>query len=277
VGIALIDGGDGDDKITGTSGNELIIGGRGYDTLKGGAGDDIFLISGTDVASDQFEGGTGYDVILGSAGDDTIRLYQYTGAATVEKIDGGGGHDIIAGTYYGDTLDFSTTELVGIAVIDGGDGDDKITGSAGNDVIAGGSGYDTLKGGAGNDTYVLGRGYGSDTVQENDATAGNTDVASFLSGVAYDQIWFRHLDGTSNLEVSIIGSTDKMTIQNWYSGSQYHVEQIRTVDGNKLLLDSKVEALVQAMAAFAPPASSQTTLPQNYQDALAPVLAANWQ
>jgi hypothetical protein len=67
-----------------------------------------------------------------------------------------------------------------------------------------------------------------------------------------------------------------MTIQNWYSGSTYHIEQFKT-DDNKVLLDTRVENLVQAMAAFAPPSAGQTTLPQNYQDALAPVIAANWQ
>jgi len=31
------------------------------------------------------------------------------------------------------------------------------------------------------------------------------------------------------------------------------------------------------MAAFAPPAAGQTTLPASYQDDLLPVIAANWQ
>ncbi|WP_427501730.1 hypothetical protein ACQE3E_23960 (plasmid) [Methylomonas sp. MED-D] len=42
------------------------------------------------------------------------------------------------------------------------------------------------------------------------------------------------------------------------------------------MLDSQVENLVSAMTAFAPPAASQTTLPTEYQTALAPVIAANW-
>ena len=44
-----------------------------------------------------------------------------------------------------------------------------------------------------------------------------------------------------------------------------------------MLLDTQVENLVAAMAAFAPPAAGQTTLSQSYQDALQPVIAANWQ
>ena len=120
----------------------------------------------------------------------------------------------------------------------------------------------------------LGRGYGTDTIQEKDSTTGNTDVAQFLSGIAVDQLWFRQVK--KDLEVSVIGSNDKFILQDWYKGSAYHVEQFKTAD-NRLLLDNRVENLVQAMAAFAPPTAGQSTLPQNYQDALAPVIAANWQ
>ena len=46
--------------------------------------------------------------------------------------------------------------------------------------------------------------------------------------------------------------------------------------GNLLVTDDAVP-LVQAMAAFAPPAAGQTTLNASQQAALAPVIAANWQ
>jgi hypothetical protein len=110
-------------------------------------------------------------------------------------------------------------------------------------------------------------------IQENDATVGNTDVMSFLSGVASEQIWFRQLG--NDLEVSIIGTADKALVQNWYLGSQYHVEQFRTSDG-RTLLDSKVQELVNAMASFTPPAIGQTTLPPSYQTSLLPVIGADW-
>jgi hypothetical protein len=61
-----------------------------------------------------------------------------------------------------------------------------------------------------------------------------------------------------------------------YPGSPSHIEAIKTSDG-KTLLDSQVQNLVNAMAAFAPPAAGQTTLSAAYQTSLAPVLAANWQ
>ena len=43
-----------------------------------------------------------------------------------------------------------------------------------------------------------------------------------------------------------------------------------------MLLSSQVDALVSAMAAFAPPPAGQMTLAANYQTALSPVLAASW-
>ena len=138
-------------------------------------------------------------------------------------------------------------------------------------------GADTLAGGAGNDTYSLANGYGADTIQENDATSGNTDVARFLAGTSKDQVWFRQVG--NDLEASIIGTADKFTVQNWYSGSQYHVEQFKTTDDNKTLLDSQVAALVSAMSAsgVTMPAFGTTSLAQPAYNSVLSAIAANWQ
>jgi hypothetical protein len=74
----------------------------------------------------------------------------------------------------------------------------------------------------------------------------------------------------------VIGGDDLLTASNWYKGGQYHVEQFRTADG-RILLDSRVQQLVDAMAAFNPPAIGQSSLPASYQQQLTPLLAANWQ
>ena len=141
------------------------------------------------------------------------------------------------------------------------------------DLLDGGAGDDRLSGGGGNDTYRFAVGSGVDTISEYDTTVGNADILAFGPKTAIEQLWFRKV--ANDLEVSIIGTPDKVTVSNWYAGSAYHVEQFQTA-GGKVLLDSQVQNLVQAMASFAPPASGQTTLTAAYQTTLAPVLAANW-
>jgi Ca2+-binding RTX toxin-like protein len=240
---AYLSGEDGDDILTGGAGSGSYSGGLGNDLLIGGAG--YNYLWGDDVLSTTTGGN---DIILGGA--------------SIDYAWGGVGNDTLSGNDGNDNLL-------------GQQGDDQIYGGSGNDILNGGTGIDTLVGGIGNDTYRLECGYAADTVVENDATAGNTDIAQFLTGVAADQIWFQQVG--NNLETSIIGTSDKLVIQGWYLGSANHVEQFKTTDGAKTLLDSNVQNLVNAMAVFSPPAAGQTSLPTDYQTSLATVIAANWQ
>jgi Ca2+-binding RTX toxin-like protein len=276
--------------------------GQGNDTYRFGRGDGQDTIGDDDSTADNldklvFKAGvlpqdvqvtrSGNDLVLKIAGTtDQVKVKNYLqneGATSwlVEEIRfedapgavwdlaavkaallvGGEGDDVLNGFATADTLM-------------GGGGDDTLYGKAGNDLLIGGAGSDVLYGETGNDTYQLVRGDGADTIVENDATSGNLDVAQFGADIGTDQLWFRQT-GTA-LEVSVIGTSDRFTISNWYSGAAWRVEEFRTSDG-KLLTESAVQNLVQAMASFSPPAMGQTTLPQDYRDSLAPVLAANWQ
>ncbi len=67
-----------------------------------------------------------------------------------------------------------------------------ITGNRGHNALTGGLGNDTLVGQAGNDTYRFATGDGQDTVIDNDATTGTTDVLQF-SGINQDNLWFQHV------------------------------------------------------------------------------------
>lgn len=251
-----------DNILTGNSGNNTLIGGAGNDILDGGTGTDKLL------------GGLGNDTYIVDSTTDTLTENAGEGSDTVKSsVTYTLGNNLENLTLTGTSTVNGTGNTLNNALI-GNNVNNTLTGAAGNDVLDGSLGSDTLIGGTGNDTYILGLGYGNDTIQENDTTAGNTDVATFLSGIGTDQLWFRHVG--NNLEVSVIGTTDIFTVQNWYSAPANHVEQFRTADGH-VLLNTKVETLVQAMAAFSPPAAGQTTLPPTYQAALAPVLSANWQ
>lgn len=99
------------------------------------------------------------------------------------------------------------------------------------------------------------------------------DRLDILAGAAADQIWLRHVG--NNLEVSVIGTSDKFTISGWYTAAANQVESLKLADG-RALQAANVQTLVDAMAAFSPPAAGQTTLPSNYDTALSSVIAANW-
>ncbi len=239
--------------LSGLGGNDSLNGGAGADLMAGGSGDDSYTV---DNLGDQI-------VEAADEGIDSVSSsITYSLAANVENL-------ILTGTA---NRNGTGNELAN--TLTGNSGANILSAGAGNDTLDGKAGTDTLIGGAGDDTYRFGLGNGADTVQENDATAGNLDMVEFLAGVGAEQIWLRQAG--NNLELSVIGTTDKLTVQNWYLGSEYRVEQFKTADG-KLLLDTQVEQLVQAMAAFAPPPAGQTSLPTTYHDSLAPVIAANWQ
>jgi Ca2+-binding RTX toxin-like protein len=129
-----------------------------------------------------------------------------------------------------------------------------MTGNAGNDTLDGASGADTLIGGTGADTYRFGAGDGVDTLQENDTTLNVKDAIQFTGNVKQADVQFKQTG--NNLEVLLNGTLDKLVIQNWYLGSQYHVEEFRFTD-NTVVFDSQVQNLVNAMAVFT--SSSSTT------------------
>jgi Ca2+-binding RTX toxin-like protein len=127
---ALVEAGDGNDKVWGGSAFNVVFGGSGNDELHGGAGTDI-LIGGDD--NDLLYGGAGNDYLFGDAGDD--------------RLSGGDGNDFLVG----------------------GAGMDSIYGGAGRDMLLGGTGYDMLNGGSGEnylaDTWFYHRGDGVDHIQ----------------------------------------------------------------------------------------------------------------
>lgn len=249
----VLTGGAADDRLEGGFGNDTLAGGAGLNTLVGGLGDDTYEVSGAT------------DVIVEKAdeGNDLVRAsVSYVLPEYVERI-----------TLMGNSaIDASGNDSANTLV--GNSAANTLSGGAGDDILSGLLGNDTLLGGTGDDRYVMGGSFGVDHIVENDATVGNTDIALISGGgISADQLWFRHV--ANNLEISVIGTGNKIVVDDWYLGNQHHVEKIQS--GTKILLDSKVENLVSAMAAFTPPASGQISLPPNYATALAPVIAANWQ
>jgi Ca2+-binding RTX toxin-like protein len=243
-------GGSGNDIITGNQANNTLIGGFGADTLIGGDGDDTYNIDNTG------------DMVIENAneGIDTIitSLDYYMLRQNIENL-------VLAlpGSGYGNDLD---------NIIQGSSGNDRLVGARGNDV---------LKGGAGSDIYVYNfRNWeGSTTIHEfsDSASPNDIDTLEFGAYIAPEELWFQRKSESDgiHLEVSRIGSNnEKITIKNWFD-NDCRIEKIK-IYGGKSITDNNIDQLVNAMAAFSPPALGQETLPSNYQQTLTPIITAAW-
>ena len=95
-----VDGGSGNDLLTGGGGRNVIIGGSGHDFLYGDGGDDL-LLGGT--GNDQLFGGSGNDVLVGGDGDDCLNGGSgrdlIIGSQDNDNLQGGDGEDILIGGY----------------------------------------------------------------------------------------------------------------------------------------------------------------------------------
>ena len=194
----LLDGGDGDDVLTGASdngtlqggeGDDRLQGGAGSDTMAGGAGDDVLVGGpGRDVLAGEGRPGeaVGDDVLDGGPDSDRVSYAQREDPVSVdladpapdggagesdqvraiEDVTGGRGDDRLAGDDGPNELDACFEAAFG-----GCPGDDVIAGRGGADRLAGGSGRDRLDGGAGDDRLRGGKG-----ADELDGGAGGDEI-----------------------------------------------------------------------------------------------------
>ncbi|PTQ89524.1 calcium-binding protein [Agitococcus lubricus] len=235
--------------LTALAGNDTLDGGAGVDTLIGGLGDDIYFV---DVVGETL-------TEVANEGTDTVYSEaSYTLLANFENL-------VLLGSSNNNATGNSTANQ-----ITGNAGNNTLDGAGGDDIFEGAKGNDSIIGASGNNTYLFARGDGADTVTD---TAGS-DTLNFGIDVDLTQVWFTHVG--NNLEISLIGSTDKITIVDWYVSTANRVERISVQSGYYLEQDN-VEALVQAMASIPAQAIGETDLrPENY-DALELTFFSTWQ
>ncbi len=148
-----------DDVISGGSGNDFIHGNTGNDVMKGDAGADVmFGDEDNDQVFGQTEpdilfGGTGADLVVGGTGNDIM----FGDDGLVAKIDpdlsDGSDDSTVIGIGFGGVLpagqfhdsDKRTFDLILTDVV-AGDGNDFLSGNAGDDIMLGGGGNDTMGG-----------------------------------------------------------------------------------------------------------------------------------
>ncbi|MEJ1372883.1 MAG: calcium-binding protein, partial [Candidatus Sedimenticola sp. (ex Thyasira tokunagai)] len=209
------------------------------DTLDGGADNDRLYGEG---GNDLLIGGEGNDRLNGGVGADSL-----IGDAGNDRLYGGEGSDTLVGE----------------------SGVDWLSGDKGDDILIGGTGNDQLRGGVGSDIYHIARGDGGDRITD----LGGQDRVLFDGSIAHDQLWFSR--SSDNLKVSLIGTDNHIQISDWFSNMESRIE-VFEIDDGQFLYDQQVQQLVDAMAAFAPPASGQLNLADEYKTSLEPVIAASW-
>jgi Ca2+-binding RTX toxin-like protein len=251
-----INGMGGDDVIYGSMYSDEINGGPGDDGMVGGKGDDVYYVdSRNDIVIEYKD--EGCDVIC--TGIDKYHLPM-----NVERLEVSG----VGLNFYGNSGDNDIYSYDDFSrIINAGAGNDQVViyGSAA-DLILGGAGNDTLQAGLGDDVYRTSLDFGHDTISDT----GGLDSVEF--DVNPDQLWFAK--SGNDLNVSVIGTQNIVTIKNYYSDASAKVEEFDAGNG-KVLAGANVDTLVSAMAMFAPPTTS--TMPQSTHDALAWTLSSTWQ
>jgi Ca2+-binding RTX toxin-like protein len=203
------------------------------------------------------------DTVLEQSGEGTDTVQSsigYTLGSNVENLTLTG-TNAINGT--GSSAD---NELIGNGAVN------VLSGGSGNDGLDGGGGNDTLIGGQGADTYLLGLGSGADTISNGDTDLG-ADKVVFGAGIAQDQLWFAR--SGDDLVVSVLGASDRATLQGWYSSTSNQLDHFELSDGATLAA-AQVQQLVTAMSAFTTPPASFADLTTTQQQALETVIASNW-
>ena len=153
------DGGDGDDTLQDQPGD---------DTIAGGPGDDV--VFDTSGGRDRYSGGDGRDTIAypgtgdvhvsaDGVADDGLAGEGDDVAPDFEDLQGGDGDDVLSGTGAPNTItggpgDDFVSGAGAADVLDGGDGRDTLVGGDGPDGLSGGDADDLLYGQGGGDTLV---------------------------------------------------------------------------------------------------------------------------
>ncbi len=262
TGNDTLTGGSGADTLTGQAGNDTLLGKGGSDGLFGGSDNDT--LSGGD-ADDRAFGEAGDDRLIWNPGDDTDLNEGGAGIDTTE-VNGGNGAEQFTTTANGTrvrfdrvtpapfSIDIGTSEalvvnanggddtfaatgnlaaLIAITV-DGGTGNDTISGSNGSDILLGGTGNDFVDGQQGNDIALLGSeddvfqwdpGDGSDVVEGQDGAdtmvfnGSNANENFDVSANGQRVRFFRNVanitmdtDGVEKIDLNALGGVDNLVV-----------------------------------------------------------------
>lgn len=134
--------------LTARSGLPFVNAGAGKDTITGSKFADMIVASGSEAQFDVMKGGLGPDTLRAAGGASLVLDGFNAAAASIERFEGNGKG--LVGNADRNVVNLAgLTTVTGLPFIDGGGGNDTITGNSGANRIIGGRGADTMNGGAG--------------------------------------------------------------------------------------------------------------------------------
>ena len=283
----LFSQGDGNDKILESNGNDTITFGAGILDIEievaQGINDLVIKYGDNDTITieDWFQSGGKVESVVF---DETNTTYT---ATEIESL-------IVSHLTYTGTNDDDSISLpvnVGLHIqgldgdddldgydqadiLDGGSGEDYLYAFDGDDVLIGGLDDDRLYGNKGSDEYAFNLGDGFDKIYEtNIPNAGDIDSITYGAGIDESDLWF--VKSNNHLDIYTLGSSgDKVRSITWYSKPNKRIEEIHA--GGQVLLESEVQQLVDAMAAFGAPVNGEVNLTQAEQNQIDSVIASVW-
>ncbi len=251
-GDDIVYAGAGNDTIYGGAGSDYLVAEGGSDILRGGAGND-YLHGGDANDKYLFGRGDGVDHIVESAIGGTDRVVFDAGIANSDLIVGrsdnhlvvrirGGNDAIVVDDRFAqsnvllETLELSDGTLLSVSSFPASStyvgmmSNDDIYGTTGNDKFYGGAGNDSLHGDAGSDTYYFELEDDADTIWEVSSATG-TDKVVFGIGITAAMLSVEAKG--SDLEVSVVGTDDKLIVNSWYASTVRPIERFELHDGTE--------------------------------------------
>ncbi len=147
------------DPLNGANRQLIVVGSQFNDTITVSVSGSIFSVvfasGGTQKFASTITNPIVGIVVMGNDGDDKITVAASVTAATSSILNGGSGDDSLTGSSGND-------------ILLGGEGNDTLLGNGGRDVLIGGDGHDSLTGGLDDDLLIAGA-----TIYDNSPTALN--------------------------------------------------------------------------------------------------------
>jgi Ca2+-binding RTX toxin-like protein len=225
-----LDGFAGNDYLQGNGGNDTYIFGSGYgqeiiNNFHSDNGQSVLRINAGTTPDQVTMSKVGENLVLSIAGttDQAVILNYFVSS-----------EDQIAQIQFADGTIWDQA-TIGAQFVIGATGNDTLIGGAGGSTLDGLGGTDTtLIGGGGAATYVFGRGYGEDTIFDPLSGAGSYDDSQarllFNADTTPADVVVKS-DAAGDLILAIAGTSDAITVQNYFNGSAFALAQIQFADG----------------------------------------------